>query len=72
MEYTINVAERKQVCGRLTYIYYFSVTIYTYHHAIIVFNDLKSKYPEPDYKITVTKWEKIGQDIENFGENDQI
>ena len=71
MEYTINISERKVMCGRLMYLHYFNVTILSHHHATVVFNDLKSKYPEPDYKITVTKWEKTGQVIENFGKNEQ-
>lgn len=65
MEYEINVSKWND--RRKLYEYYFRVST-TYGKLKIVYDQLKENFPEPQYKLNATMWEKIGRDVdvENF------
>lgn len=53
MEFEINVAKNKQ--------HYFRVIV-SYGKVKKVYDELKGKFPECE--LTVTKWEKVGQNVD--------
>ena len=67
MEYTINVARWSSNHWNGGYVHYFKVTV-PYLQVKEVYEQLKEKFPEPDYKIDVTRWQTVGEqlDMENF------
>ena len=67
MEYVINVARWTNRNWNGGYVHYFKVTV-PYGQVKEVYEQLKEKFPEPEYKLDVTMWEKVGKsvDMENF------
>lgn len=67
MEYTINVAKWSNRHWNGGYVHYFKVTV-QYGQVKEVYEQLKEKFPEPDFKIDVSRWQTVGTeiDMENF------
>ena len=65
MEYEINVAKQRNGYGY--YAHYFRVIV-PYGKVKEVYRQLKEQFPEPEYKLDVTVWQKIGNsvDMKNF------
>jgi uncharacterized protein (DUF736 family) len=64
MWYEINVSKKN---SKGMYIHFFatakrSVTLWV--DLRIVYNAIKSAFPEPEFKVDITKWEEIGHGID--------
>lgn len=63
MEYRINVAKYQQNCGEGRYIYLFHTTLDSVSGAEKAYNEIKAKFPNPEYSVTLTVWVKSGQEV---------
>ena len=63
MEYRINVAKFQQNCGESRYIYLFHTTTDSISGAERAYNEIKAKFPNPEYSVTLTVWVKSGQEV---------
>ena len=63
MEYRINVAKFQQNCGESRYIYLFHTTMDSVSSAETAYNEIKAKFPNPEYSVTLTVWVKSGQEV---------
>lgn len=63
MEYRINVAKFQQNCGESRYIYLFHTTMDSISSAERAYNEIKAKFPNPEYSVTLTVWVKSGQEV---------
>lgn len=64
MEYRINVAKFQQNCGESRYIYLFHTTMDSISGAEKAYNEIKAKFPNPEYSVTLTVWVKSGQEVD--------
>ena len=63
MEYRINVAKYQQNCGESRYIYLFHTTMDSISAAETAYKEIKAKFPNPEYSVTLTVWVKSGQEV---------
>lgn len=63
MEYRINVAKIQQNYGESRYIYLFHTTTDSISGAERAYNEIKAKFPNPEYSVTLTVWVKSGQEV---------
>lgn len=63
MEYRINVAKFQQNCGESRYIYLFHTTMDSISAAETAYKEIKAKFPNPEYSVTLTVWVKSGQEV---------
>lgn len=63
MEYRINVAKIQQSYGENRYIYLFHTTMDSLSGAEKAYNEIKAKFPNPEYSVTLTVWVKSGQEV---------
>ena len=63
MEYRINVAKIQQSYGESRYIYLFHTTMDSISSAEKAYNEIKAKFPNPEYSVTLTVWVKSGQEV---------
>lgn len=63
MEYRINVAKIQQSYGESRYIYLFHTTTDSISGAERAYNEIKAKFPNPEYSVTLTVWVKSGQEV---------
>ena len=63
MEYRINVAKYQQSYGENRYIYLFHTTLDSVSGAEKAYNEIKAKFPNPEYSVTLTVWVKSGQEV---------
>ena len=63
MECRINVAKYQQNCGESRYIYLFHSTMDSISSAEKAYNEIKAKFPNPEYSVTLTVWVKSGQEV---------
>lgn len=63
MEYRINVAKFQQSYGENRYIYLFHTTMDSISGAEKAYNEIKAKFPNPEYSVTLTVWVKSGQEV---------
>lgn len=64
MEYRINVAKFQQSYGENRYIYLFHTTLDSISSAETAYNEIKAKFPNPEYSVTLTVWVKSGQEVD--------
>ena len=64
MEYRINVAKFQQSYGESRYIYLFHTTMDSISGAEKAYNEIKAKFPNPEYSVTLTVWEKSGREVD--------
>ena len=64
MEYRINVAKIQQSYGESRYIYLFHTTMDDVYAAERAYNEIKAKFPVPEYSVTLTVWEKSGREVD--------
>lgn len=64
MEYRINVAKIQQSYGESRYIYLFHTTMDSISSAEKAYNEIKAKFPNPEYSVTLTVWVKSGQEVD--------
>ena len=64
MEYRINVAKIQQSYGESRYIYLFNKTMDSISGAEKAYNEIKAKFPNPEYSVTLTVWVKSGQEVD--------
>ena len=64
MEYRINVAKIQQSYGESRYIYLFHTTMDSISCAEKAYNEIKAKFPNPEYSVTLTVWVKSGQEVD--------
>ena len=64
MEYRINVAKIQQSYGESRYIYLFHTTMDSISGAEKAYNEIKAKFPNPEYSVTLTVWEKGGREVD--------
>lgn len=64
MEYRINVAKFQQNYGENRYIYLFHTTMDSLSGAEKAYNEIKAKFPNPEYSVTLTVWEKSGREVD--------
>ena len=64
MEYRINVAKIQQSYGESRYIYLFHTTLDSISSAEKAYNEIKAKFPNPEYSVTLTVWVKSGQEVD--------
>ena len=65
MEYRINVAKIQQSYGESRYIYLFHTTMDSISSAEKAYNEIKAKFPNPEYSVTLTVWEKCGREVDS-------
>lgn len=63
MEYRINVAKFQQSYGESRYTYLFHTTMDSVSAAEKAYNEIKAKFPNPEYSVTLTVWVKSGQEV---------
>lgn len=64
MEYRINVAKFQQSYGESRYIYLFHTTMDSLSGVEKAYNEIKAKFPNPEYSVTLTVWEKSGREVD--------
>lgn len=64
MEYRINVAKIQQSYGESRYIYLFHTTLDGIYAAKAAYNEIRAKFPNPEYSVTLTVWEKSGREVD--------
>lgn len=64
MEYRINVAKFEKYEGKMRYVYVFCTKQVGMYSAKRAYYEIKSKFPEPEYEVTLEKWEYTGQQID--------
>lgn len=63
MEYRINVARLEVNGGRMRYVYLFCTKITGIFEAKRVYNEIKSKFTEPEYEVSLEVWEHSGREV---------
>ena len=63
MEYRINVAKYQQSYGENRYVYLFHTTLDSISAAETAYKEIKAKFPNPEYSVTLTVWVKSGQEV---------
>ena len=63
MEYRINVAKFQQSYGENRYVYLFHTTLDSISAAETAYKEIKAKFPNPEYSVTLTVWVKSGQEV---------
>ena len=63
MEYRINVAKFQQSYGENRYVYLFHTTLDSLSAAETAYKEIKAKFPNPEYSVTLTVWVKSGQEV---------
>lgn len=61
MTYIINVAKVTAAFPKGRYL--FSTREMSHFECFTAYNELIRKFPEPDYVISIIKWEKIGTEV---------
>ena len=72
MEYRINVAKLEEHQGKKRYIYVFCTKQLGMYSAKRAYDEIKAKFPEPEYQVTLEQWQYTGQEInanEYFSKN---
>ena len=72
MEYRINVAKLEQYQGQMRYVYVFCTKQLGMYSAKRAYDEIKAKFPEPEYQVTLEVWEYGGREInadEYFAKN---
>lgn len=72
MEYRINVAKLEEHQGKTKYIYVFCTKQLGMYSAKRAYDEIKAKFPEPEYQVTLEQWQYTGQEInadEYFAKN---
>ena len=64
MEYRINVAKLENRQGRMKYVYVFCTKQLGIHSAKWAYNEIKAKFPEPEYQVTLEVWEYSGHEVD--------
>ena len=63
MEYRINVAKLEQHQGQMKYIYVFCTKQLGMYSAKRAYDEIKAKFPEPEYQVTLEVWEYSGHEV---------
>lgn len=74
MEYRINVAKLEKYQGKMRYVYVFCTKQLGMYSAKRAYDEIKAKFPEPEYQVTLEVWEYSGKEInadEYFAKNTQ-
>lgn len=72
MEYRINVAKLEEHQGKMKYVYVFCTKQLGMYSAKRAYDEIKAKFPEPEYQVTLEVWEYSGREInanEYFAKN---
>lgn len=72
MEYRINVAKLEEYKGKMRYIYVFCTKQLGMYSAKRAYDEIKAKFPEPTYEVTLEIWEYSGKEVnadEYFAKN---
>lgn len=63
MEYRINVAKLEQHQGRMKYVYVFCTKQLGMYSAKRAYDEIKAKFSEPEYQVTLEVWEYSGHEV---------
>ena len=63
MEYRINVAKLEQHQGQMKYVYVFCTKQLGMYNAKRAYDEIKAKFPEPEYQVTLEVWEYSGHEV---------
>lgn len=63
MEYRINVAKLEEHQGQMKYVYVFCTKQLGMYSAKRAYDEIKAKFPEPEYQVTLEVWEYTGREI---------
>ena len=63
MEYRINVAKLEQHQGQMKYVYVFCTKQLGMYSAKRAYDEIKAKFPEPEYQVTLEVWEYSGREV---------
>ena len=63
-DYRINVANIQQSYGESRYIYLFHTTMDSISSAEKAYNEIKAKFTNTEYSVTLTVWVKSGQEVD--------
>lgn len=63
MEYRINVAKLEQHQGQMKYVYVFCTKQLGMYSAKRAYDEIKAKFPEPEYQVTLEVWEYGGHEV---------
>ena len=63
MEYRINVAKLEQHQGQMKYVYVFCTKQPGMYSAKRAYDEIKAKFPEPEYQVTLEVWEYSGREV---------
>lgn len=72
MEYRINVAKLEKHQGQMKYVYVFCTKQLGMYSAKRAYDEIKAKFPEPEYQVTLEVWEYSGREVnaaEYFAKN---
>lgn len=72
MEYRINVAKLEEHQGKMHYIYVFCAKLSSMHRAKFAYDEIKAKFPKPEYQVRFGVWEYSGKEVnadEYFAKN---
>lgn len=72
MEYRINVAKLEEYQGITRYVYVFCAKLLGTYSAKHAYDEIKAKFPEPEYQVTLEIWEYSGKEVnadEYFAKN---
>lgn len=75
MEYRINVAKLEEHGGKMRYVYVFCAKLLGTYSAKRAYNEIKAKFPDPEYQVTLEVWEYSGKEVnadEYFAKNASI
>ena len=63
MEYRINVAKLEQHQGQMKYVYVFCTKQLGMYSAKRAYDEIKAKFPDPAYQVTLEVWEYSGHEV---------
>lgn len=63
MEYRINVAKLEKRQGQMKYVYVFCTKQLGMYSAKRAYDEIKAKFPEPEYQVTLEVWEYSGREV---------
>lgn len=63
MEYRINVAKLEEHQGQMKYVYVFCTKQLGMYSAKRAYDEIKAKFPEPEYQVTLEVWEYSGREV---------
>jgi hypothetical protein len=72
MEYRINVAKLEEYQGKMRYVYVFCTKQLGMYSAKRAYDEIKAKFPEPEYQVSFEVWEYSGKEVnadEYFAKN---